>query len=328
LNTLETLSDWIGLLSSQSLALGLMLSVVIVGIGLWPSAPRRLEPRLRALIENRTTAGRGPGGILVRLRQVMQLLGTTAILQALGQKLGDLGWGTSLMGRKKQAVLRQAGLRGARAYLYFEAMRVVLSIGFGLMVFLMVKTTGVARNNTVQTSVLVLGGLILGAYLPDLYVKRRIARRRAEFDANWDDAIGLLIICLEAGLSVEVALRRIARELAASAPILAEELIITLIDLSLLTERRQAYLNLAKRIDLPSVQSVTIALVQAEKQGASISNSLRIIAQANREERLSRAETKAAALGPKMTVPMLLFFLPVIFIVIIAPIVLTADLNL
>ena len=93
------------------------------------------------------------------------------------------------------------------------------------------------------------------------------------------------------------------------------------------SERRQAYHNLATRIELPSVHSVTIALVQAEKQGASISNSLRVISQSNREGRLTRAETKAAALGPKMTVPMLLFFLPIIFVIILAPVVMTADFN-
>jgi tight adherence protein C len=134
-----------------------------------------------------------------------------------------------------------------------------------------------------------------------------------------------LIICLDAGLSIEVALRRIARELAPSAPVLAEELTIMITDLSLLSERRQAYLSLAQRVDLPSVKSVVIALIQAEKQGASIANSLRVIAASNRQSRIALAEEKAAALGPKMTIPMIVFFLPVIFVIIIAPIVLTAE---
>jgi tight adherence protein C len=126
-------------------------------------------------------------------------------------------------------------------------------------------------------------------------------------------------------LSIEVAMRRIARELAPTAPVLAEELTITMTDLSLMSERRQAYLSLAQRVDLPSVKTVAIALIQAEKQGASIASSLRVIAASNRQSRIALAEEKAAALGPKMTIPMIVFFLPVIFVIIIAPIALTAN---
>jgi tight adherence protein C len=96
-------------------------------------------------------------------------------------------------------------------------------------------------------------------------------------------------------------------------------------DLSLLSERRKAYLNLSERVDLPGVKSVVIALIQAEKQGASIANSLRVISASNRQSRIALAEEKAAALGPKMTIPMIVFFLPVIFVIIIAPIALTAN---
>jgi tight adherence protein C len=123
-----------------------------------------------------------------------------------------------------------------------------------------------------------------------------IRRRKEAFDLFWDDAIGLLIICLDAGLSIEVAMRRIAHELAVPCPVLAEEFIITVADLSLLKERRLAYLNLSERMDLPSVKSV-IALIQTEKQGASIASSLRTIAD-QPSARISRAE-EAASLGQR-----------------------------
>ena len=121
-------------------------------------------------------------------------------------------------------------------------------------------------------------------------------------------------------------MRRIARELALTAPVVTEELMITVSDLSFRREQRLACLELAERVDLPSFKSVTIALIQAEKQGASIAQSLRTIAHINRDARIARAEEKAAALGPKMTIPMILFFLPVLFVVILAPVFINANL--
>lgn len=228
-------------------------------------------------------------------------------------------------GRQAQIRLRQAGLRNPRASVYYDSSRLLCALCLGVLTFEAMSRTGYLSSNPMLAIVVVVFAVVVGLYIPELWVKRRIQQRQTAFAAFWDDAIGLLIICLDAGLSIEVALRRIARELAPTSPVLAEELIITVTDLSLLSERRLAYLNLASRIDLPSVKAVTIALIQAERQGASISNALRVIASTNRQARVTRAEEKAASLGPKMTVPMIVFFLPVIFVIIIAPIVMTAD---
>ncbi|MBU9697529.1 type II secretion system F family protein [Rhodobacteraceae bacterium HSP-20] len=258
------------------------------------------------------------------LRHPLAWLSGKLALDEWRQKAIDWIWDRSTFGKQRRVLLRQAGLRAPRMYLYFEGVRALLAIllAAGTFLFLSGMPRGPGGLATVALTVL---AFAVGIYLPEGWLKRRIAARRRAFGDYWDDAIGLLIICLDSGLSIEVAMRRIAQELAPVAPILAEEFVITVADLSLLKERRMAYVNLSQRIDLPGVKSVTIALVQAEKQGASIAHSLRTIWAANRQARLANAEARAASLGPKMTVPMIVFFLPVLFVVIIAPIVLTAD---
>ena len=306
----------------------LLALCVAAGIGLLLAQPRRqaqrpLDQRIRDRLKGRASPKPQPrqgwrlGGSLRRLTT------DSALTEAL-QKARDWIWDRAPLGRGKQLMLRQAGLRAHRVYLYFEATRLALGL-LGFVLALMLDTlVPQLQANRALAIVLVAVVPALGLYLPELYLKSRIQARRRAFEAGWDDAIGLLIICLDAGLSIEIALRRIARELAPTAPVLAEELTITVTDLAILPERRLAYLNLAQRIESTSVKTVTVALIQAEKQGASIAMSLRRITQADREDRISRAETKAAALGPKMTVPMIIFFLPVVFVVIIAPIVMTA----
>lgn len=222
---------------------------------------------------------------------------------------------------EQRRLFLSAGYRHKRAPIYFEVGRWFFAI-FATATMFYVLVAGVVGSLNIamilSLSVLV---FLLALSLPKYYLKQRVKARVQQFSQFWDDAIGLLIISLDAGLSVEVAMRRIARELAVSAPVVAEELLITVADLSFLQERRIAYLNLANRMDLPNVKSVTIALIQAEKQGASIANSLRTIVQSNRLTRINRAEEKAAALGPKMTVPMIVFFLPVVFAIILAPVI-------
>jgi tight adherence protein C len=204
-------------------------------------------------------------------------------------------------------------------------MRILHGASFGFLAYVGLDFLDLSSMSLAVVVLLIATASVAGLYAPNLYLHNLITKRRRQFELFWDDAIGLLIICLDAGLSIEVAMRRIARELAPTAPVLAEELTITMTDLSLMSERRQAYLSLAQRVDLPSVKTVAIALIQAEKQGASIASSLRVIAASNRQSRIALAEEKAAALGPKMTIPMIVFFLPVIFVIIIAPIALTAN---
>lgn len=257
------------------------------------------------------------------LRHPFVWLSNRLALDEMRQKAVDWLWDRSTLGKQRRALLRQAGLRSPRMYLYFELIRVALALLISVLTFLLLTSLDRGPGGLL-TAGLTAMSVLAGLYLPEAWLKRRIAARKRAFADFWDDAIGLLVICLDSGLSIEVAMRRIAQELVLVAPVLAEEFVITVADLSLLKERRQAYINLSQRIDLPGVKAVTIALVQAEKQGASIAQSLRTIWAANRQTRIARAEERAASLGPKMTVPMIVFFLPVLFVVIIAPIVLTA----
>jgi tight adherence protein C len=136
---------------------------------------------------------------------------------------------------------------------------------------------------------------------------------------SWPDGLDLLLICVESGMSIEQAFRRVASEVGAQCIPLAEELALTTAELSYLAERRTAYENLGNRTGLEAVKSITTALIQAERYGTPLGQALRVLAQESRDIRMNEAEKKAAALPPKLTVPMILFFLPVLFVVIMTP---------
>ena len=159
----------------------------------------------------------------------------------------------------------------------------------------------------------------VGMQLPLLFLKNRIARRQLSIKRAFPDALDLLLICVESGMSIEAAFKKVSEEIGSQSIALAEELTLTTAELSYLPDRRVAYENLAKRTDLDGVKGVCMALQQAERYGTPLGNALRVMAQENRDMRMSEAEKKAAALPPKLTVPMILFFLPVLFVVILGP---------
>ncbi|MCF3642840.1 type II secretion system F family protein [Rhizobium sp. TRM95111] len=159
----------------------------------------------------------------------------------------------------------------------------------------------------------------LGFYAPNIYVSNRASKRQFSIKRAWPDALDLMLICVESGISIEVAFKRVADEIGMASPELAEELVLTTAELSFLQERRVAYENLGSRTGLDTVKSVTQALIQAERYGTPIAQALRVLAQESRDTRMNEAEKKAAALPPKLTVPMILFFLPVLIAVILGP---------
>lgn len=158
-----------------------------------------------------------------------------------------------------------------------------------------------------------------GFYAPNIFIKNQIGKRQLSIRRAWPDALDLTLICVESGMSLEAALRKVAVEIGIQSPQLAEELILTNAELSYLEERRKAYENLGTRTGLDGVKNVTMALIQAERYGTPLSSALRVLAQENRDMRMAEAEKKAASLPPKLTVPMILFFLPVLFAVIMGP---------
>jgi tight adherence protein C len=155
--------------------------------------------------------------------------------------------------------------------------------------------------------------------LPLVLLKNKITRRQLSIKRAFPDTLDLLLICVESGMSIEAAFRKVSNEVGTQSVALAEELTLTTAELSYLPDRRQAYENLAKRTDLDGVKSVCMALQQSERYGTPLATMLRVLAQENRDMRMSEAEKKAAGLPPKLTVPMILFFLPVLFVVILGP---------
>jgi tight adherence protein C len=163
------------------------------------------------------------------------------------------------------------------------------------------------------------GTAFVGFYVPDLFLSNRITRRQQSIMKAFPDALDLLLICVESGMSIESAFTRVASEIGVQSVELAEELGLTTAELSYLPDRRQAFDNLAKRCGNSGVKAIAAALNQAEKYGTPLGQALRVCAQENREHRMAEAEKKAAALPAKLTVPMIIFFLPCLFVVIMGP---------
>src|ERR1700716_3074202 len=159
----------------------------------------------------------------------------------------------------------------------------------------------------------------LGVQVPFLFLKNKIQRRKLQIIRAFPDALDLPLICVEAGMSIEAAFRRVSEEIGSQSIALCEELTLTTAELSYLPDRRQAYENLARRTDLDGVKAVCLALQQAERYGPPMAQTLRVMSQENRDMRMSEAEKKAAALPPKLTVPMIVFFLPVLVVVLLGP---------
>lgn len=220
--------------------------------------------------------------------------------------------------------LAQAGLRGQAAltrHLFFRF--VSPFIMFALGAFYLVFITPGDRPLFLNVLYAVAVGIV-GAYLPVLLLKNKIIKRQQSVKRAWSDALDLMLLCVEAGMSIEHAIRRVSKEIGLQSPELAEELTLTTAELSFLEDRSRAYENLGRRTGLDGVRSVMTALIQSERYGTSVGTALRVMAEEGREQRMMEAEKKAAALPPKMTVPLILFFLPVLFIVIMAPAIIQA----
>ena len=218
-----------------------------------------------------------------------------------------------------RAMLVQAGYRGQSpyvTYLFFRmAMPAIMLVGSLIYLFVILDLDYPPMAKIAAS----LGCAYFGLYSPNLYLKNKIQRRQLSIKRAFPDALDLLLICVEAGMSIEAAFRKVSEEVGTQCVPLAEELTLTTAELSYLPDRRQAYENLAQRTGLEGVKAVCLALQQAERYGTPLATTLRVLAQENRDMRMSEAEKKAASLPPKLTVPMILFFLPVLFVVILGP---------
>ncbi len=216
--------------------------------------------------------------------------------------------------------LRAAGLRSQNALNVFLVARFLLPFLFLILAAVWVFVLGNLGSRPMGIRILaVVGFAYLGFYAPNIYVSNRVGKRQKSIKKAWPDALDLMLICVESGNSIEAAMRRAAEEIGTASPELAEELALTTAELSFLPDRRIALENLGSRTQLDIVRAVVQALIQAERYGTPVSQALRVLAQESRDERMNEAEKKAAALPPKLTVPMILFFLPVLVAVILGP---------
>jgi tight adherence protein C len=215
--------------------------------------------------------------------------------------------------------LVQAGYRGQGPYVTYLFFRMVMPIAMLLLALFYVFVVVNIEQPTMIKLGIGIGAAYFGMLSPSLYLKNRIRRRQTSIKRAFPDALDLLLICIESGMSVEAAFQKVSEEVGAQSVELAEEFTLTTAELSYLPDRRQAYENLAKRVGLEGVKAVCLALQQAERYGTPLGTTMRVLAQENRDMRMSEAEKKAAGLPPKLTVPMILFFLPVLFVVILGP---------
>ena len=215
--------------------------------------------------------------------------------------------------------LVQAGYRGQAPYVTYLFFRMVMPIAM-LVASLFYVFVVLELNQPPLIKIgISIGAAYFGMLSPNLFLKNKIQRRQLSIKRAFPDALDLLLICVESGMSVEAAFRKVSEEVGSQSIALAEELALTTAELSYLPNRRQAYENLAQRVGLEGVRSVCLALQQSERYGTPLGATMRVLAQENRDMRMSEAEKKAASLPPKLTVPMILFFLPVLFIVILGP---------
>jgi tight adherence protein C len=220
---------------------------------------------------------------------------------------------------KAKLQMTMAGFRGSQAevaFLFFRLVVPVLSFVVCTFYLLVVSPFQLAP-------VLKAGAIILATYVglkaPEIYLQNAISKRQFSMGRAFPDALDLLLICVESGMSIEHAFRKVAQEIGLQSVPLAEELTLTTAELSFLPERRAAFENLGLRTGLDSIRQIGTVLIQAERYGTPLGTALRVVAQESRTNRMMVAEKKAAALPPKLTVPMILFFLPVLFAIVITP---------
>ena len=215
--------------------------------------------------------------------------------------------------------LRMAGYRGRGPVVTFVVIRLLMPLALSAVVGFTIFVVAPPQYPLFVNLSIMLGAALAGYRAPALYVGTKISRRQKSIRRAWPDALDLLLICVESGMGIENAFRKVAQEIGAQSTVLAEELALTTAELTYLLDRRMAYQNLAKRTGIDCVKGIVTCLVQAEQHGTAIGPALRVFAKEQRDQRLIDAEKKAALLAPKLTVPLIVFFIPVLLAVIVAP---------
>ncbi|GAB5454473.1 MAG: type II secretion system F family protein [Henriciella sp.] len=306
----RSLSDPASLLS---MAVAVAMFMTVIGVMLPALKGDKLETRLKQVSSQREKLRRASRSQLEQTGIKREAKGTISDIT------NKLDLQKMLEDPNIADKLEQAGMRGPRPLVIFYFCRFVLPILGGLTAFIYIFFINDHGLSMMMKYGSIVFGLALGFYAPNLYVGNIAAKRQQSLMRAFPDALDMMLICVESGMSIEMAFGKVGAEIGTASPELAEELQLTTAELSYLQERRMAYENLARRTGHEGVKAVTMALTQAERYGTPLGDALRVMSKENREMRMSAAEKKAAALPAQLTVPMILFFLPVLFLVVLGP---------
>ena len=287
--------------------------MTIVGVMLPALKGDKLETRLKQVSSQREKLRRASRAQLEQKGIKREAKGT---ISEITKKL-DLQ--TMLEDPNIAGKLEQAGLRGPRPLTIFYFCRFLLPFVGAVGAFVYIFFVNDHNLSPAMKYGSIIFGAAIGFYAPNLYVGNIAQKRQQSIMQAFPDALDMMLICVESGMSIEMAFAKVGAEIGTASSELAEELQLTTAELSYLQERRMAYENLARRTGHEGVKAVTMALVQAERYGTPLGDALRIMSKENREMRMQEAEKKAAALPAQLTVPMILFFLPVLFLVVLGP---------
>ena len=305
------------LLSDNTLPFGIGVLVVVVGLYARFGMRDPMTRRLKTLNDRREQLKAGITASTKRRAKLVRSTRSTDVIRNLLQSMKVL---QDSQVKVTQAKLLQAGIRTKEYAVAVIFGRLVLPIVFGgLIVYLVYGTALFATWSPLKAYGVVAATFILAYKAPDLYLSNKIQNRSMAIRKGLPDALDLLVICAEAGLTVDAAFARVARELGRAYPELGDEFTLTSIELGFLAERRQAFENLAARVDLDAVKGVVTTMIQTEKYGTPLASALRVLSAEFRNERMMRAEEKAARLPAIMTIPLILFILPTLFVVILGP---------
>ncbi|HAH09275.1 MAG TPA: type II secretion system protein [Alphaproteobacteria bacterium] len=312
--------SYVNLLFDQEFVVSLLAALAAFATILTLAYPMmeqdRLGNRLKAVAERREELRRQAREALNQRKQGSLRSTPVGFMK---QTIEQLNLRNLLESPGSREKLVRAGYRGQAPLYMFMFFRFVMPfVVFGGALFYLFVVSKWNIPPVGKLGLSFLAGFI-GFYLPDLYVQNVIDKRMKSVMGAFPDSLDLLLICIESGMSAEHAFNKVAGEIGTSSVELAEELALTTAELSYLPDRRQAYENLAKRCLHPGVKAVCTSLIQAERYGTPLGTALRVMAQENREMRMAEAEKIAASLPAKLTVPMILFFLPALFVVILGP---------
>jgi tight adherence protein C len=299
----------------------MLLSAIAVSATVWALlspmfAGDVLQKRMKAVASERERLRQRERDRMNRSEKVTLRQTPKQLVQKVVEKFNLGKWLAQEEAREK---LIMAGYRGQAPYTTFLFFRLVMPVVFLVFGIIYVFLIWDIKQPASIKIAMCLGAAWLGMQAPMLFLKNAISKRQLSIRRAFPDALDLLLICVESGMSIEAAFRKVSQEIGSQSIPLAEEFTLTNAELSYLQDRKVAYENLAKRTGLEGVKSVCLALQQSERYGTPLGHSLRVMAQENRDMRMNEAEKKAAALPPKLTVPMIVFFLPVLFVVILGP---------